>query len=533
MLNRLTDMNDTPLDSPSRWRRRSHQQGDPQQYLRVDHLRDDLGHHSVRSSAVMLASNAVQLLVAVGSIMVLARLLTPKDFGLLAMVSVLTGLVHVFSDFGLPLAVVHQSQVGHSQISRLFWLNFNWNMCVAVFIVAVAPVMVWFFDEPSLLTIIVVMALGIFTVGLTNLHLGLLHRQMRFGVISLMEAGSAIAGAVVGIVLAWQGAGYWALVFQQLTMLLARAGILWSACRWRPARRRELHLQPGVDLHALVSYGKRTTQARFLNYIGDNFDRVLVARLAGATQLGLYYNAHHWSFFPINQLYLPLKGIVIAGSSRLQNNPDQYRAYMRSVFLALLAIALPTLGFVCTNAHDVVLFLLGPQWLSTVPLLRIFTLAATADCVRRSMTWIYLSEGQTKRRLHWTLISTPLRIMGTLLGASWGAIGIATGYTIASWVLAYPSVVFCLKTSPLRVRDFWSAAWRPAVAGLQAALLLLALQSVLPSFSPLPLRLAFHAGGFALVYVGLWVIMPGGVQSAKAMIDLLKASRLKAAEIKG
>ena len=524
-------MNQSQHISPSPWGKSSRQPDESQQHLDVEHLRDDLERRSVHSSVLMVASNATQLFVTTGSMMVLARLLTPKDFGLFAMVSVLTGLIGMLNNFGLPLAVVHQSRIDHRQISWLFWYNAKRNSYIVLLTIAAAPGLVWFFDEPGLLAIIVVLSLGMFILGLTNLHLGLLRRQMRFGTISVLEAVAVMTGAVVGIALAWQGAGYWALVSQQLAMLLVRAGFLWSTCRWRPSSRRELATQPDTDLQALVSYGKYTLYARLLSYIGDNCDRILVAGLAGASQLGLYYNAYRWSFFPVRQLDRPIKSIVIAGSSRLQGNPDQYRTYVRNIFLALLSVALPIVGFVCMHAHDVVLLLLGPQWLDAVPLLRIFSVAAAADCVRRLVVWVYSSEGQTKRRLYWTALSAPLRIVGIVVGAPWGALGIATGYTIAAWALTYPSVLFCLKTSPLRVRDCLGAAWRPTLAMLAATLLLLALQPVLPQLDSLPFRLVFHASSFAVAYITLWISMPGGLQSTRAILNLLKASTRRTAEV--
>lgn len=479
----------------------------------------------------MIISHAMQFVVATGATMVLARLLTPRDFGLLAMVSVLTGLVRTFKDFGLPMAIVYQADIDHRQLSKLFWLNLKLSGLVALFIAVMAPLMAWFFHESSLIAITLVIMIGVFATGVTNLHLGLLRRQMRFGIISVMEVGSLLVGAVVGISLALMGAGYWALVFQQWTILITQAGIVWSVCEWRPARLQEIGQQSDAHLQSLLLYSKYTTLARLLDYIGDELDRVLVGRFAGTAQLGLYQHAHRWSTLPVYQMYLPLKSVVIAGCSRLQDEPDHYRAYARNAFLALFAISLPVLAFLFVEAHDIILFLLGPQWLEAILLFKILTVAAFADCTSRVTKWVYLSEGQTKRRFHWTLISTPLMIAGMVGGVPWDAAGVAVGYTVATCVSVYPAVLFCLKTSRLRSQDFWGAVWRPTSAAIVAAAFLSVLRSVLPGSDSLLLRLVAHAGAFAFLYLGCWIAIPGGKERIQAMIALLRSNRASAREL--
>ena len=496
---------------------------DPSQFLRTDHLNGDLTQHSVRGGFNTLIGQATQFLTALGSFMILARLLTPSDFGLIAMVSVLLNLVEKFKSMGLATAVVREPEITHMQISVLFWLNLKRNGFLALSMVALAPVAAWFYSQPNLTPIILVVTVGVFASGLSKLHWSLLQRQMRFGIISAMEVVSLAAGATTAIVMAMNGAGYWALVLQQLVMLLTQSAILWGACGWRPATRAETRAQPDINVESMLTYGRYTTFAGVLSHVAKEIDRILIGRIAGAAQLGLYQAAQRWSTLPIQSIYIPLNTVTLAGSSRLHEDPDRYRQYAKNAFLCVFTGSLPGLAFLYVNTHDVVLFLLGPRWLEVIPLFRILALAAVADCANRLTGWIYQSEGQMKRRYTWTLISAPFTIAGIAVGAPWGAMGVATGYAVTTAVLTVPSMWYCLKTSRLRGGDLWAAIWRPVFAAFGAAAFLALLQATLPSPAYWLGRFLLHGIIFVLFFSALWVFPPGGVRQLRVILEEIKS----------
>jgi O-antigen/teichoic acid export membrane protein len=482
------------------------------------------GGRSARSASLMVASSGAQLAMGIVAVAFLARILTPADFGVFTMAAFLLAVVGSFRDFGLPMATVQSTALRHEQASALFWLNLKLCAALGLSMALLGPVLAWFFGHRALVGITGALALGVAVAGTANIHNGLLARRMRFGAVTATEVAAAAAGAACGIAAALLGAGYWALVAQQVGFFATLGLLPWLLCDWRPAGYRASR-RHGAEARALVSYGRNLSLSRIVLQLGGNTDFVLIGRFAGAGPLGLYQAAFRWAMLPIQQLYTPLTGVVVATLSRLRADVERFRAAFRTAARAAAALALPALAFLLVAAHDVVLLLLGEQWLGAVPMFRVLAVAAFLDVGRLSCKWAYLAEGRVWRQLRWTMIATPVLILGVTLGMVWGAQGVAVGYAAATAVLLYPGVAYCFSGSLLRPGDFWGSVWRPAIAALAAAAVLLLVQGWAIFAMPLLARLPVQALCFGLCYLAAWLAVPGGRREAGEMLALLRAAR--------
>ena len=217
--------------------------------------------------------------------MVLARLLSPADFGLLAMVFTLTVLLDTFKDLGLPVAVQHREAIDDQEMSKLFWLNAKLNLAVVVFMSLMGPVLAWFYRDDRLVALTPFVAVGLFFFGFSAIHEALLKRQLRFAAQTTLEVVATTAGIAVAIVAAVAGAGYWALALLFVVTAMTRCLTAWHFCRWRPSRMSDAAAAP-VGLSSFISYGSYLAGARFFDYLGRHFDRILIGYLAGAGPLG-------------------------------------------------------------------------------------------------------------------------------------------------------------------------------------------------------------------------------------------------------
>jgi O-antigen/teichoic acid export membrane protein len=483
---------------------------------------------AVRAASLMVVSNVVQLVVGAVAVAVLARLLTPADFGLFTMAALLIGFVGAFKDFGLPMATVQSVELRHQQVSALFWLNLKLCGAMAAFVAGMGPVLAWFFGHRELVELSAVLAVGVAVSSIANIHQGLLARGMRFGAITATEVTAVVFGAAVGVTAAYLGAGYWALALQMVGFFLVLGLLPWLFCGWRPAGYRRSRQHTGSDgLRPLVHYGRDLSLSKVLTQLGNHLDYVLIGRFAGAGPLGLYQAAFRWAMLPVQQLYTPLTGVVVATLSRLRADVGHYRASFRTAVRASATLVLPVLTFLFVAAQDVVLLLLGEQWLGAVPIFQALALAAFLDVGRLSCKWVYLTEGRTRRQLRWTLIATPVMMLGISLGMLRGATGVAVGYALATAALLYPGVAFCMSGSLLRPRDVWRAVWRPALAAVAAAALLLPVQGWAALPLPLLPRLLLHGLAFLLLYAGAWLALPGGRSEAGEVLTLLRAVTLR------
>lgn len=483
-------------------------------------VRRRLKAHSVRSGVVALVARAVQTGLEVVAVMVLARLLTPVDFGLIAMVLPVTFLASSLANLGLHGAALQSEELDHARLSAMFWLSLKLNGAIFAAMALSGPILAWIYHDTRVIPITLCWAVALFWLSSSGLPEALLKRRMRFGAVLSVQTGSQALGIAAAITAALLGASYWALVVRILSVDFARGAATWVVARWRPSRAPELTPEVRWDVRKMRSYGSGWTAYRVVNWLGQQADRVLVGSLAGPAVLGLYHNARRWAFFPVFQLSTALSDVAVSAFSRVREDADRYRRYWRWGLLSALAIPLPVIAYVFVDTRDVVMVLLGSQWLEAVPFLRLMCVAAFVTTISQPSNWVYLSEGTTGRQFRWALVRTPVMLAGLAIGSRWDAIGIAAGFTIATSLLLYPTLAYCLRASVLGMRDTVAAAWRPCAASVAAAVILVGVMPALAGIQGPLVALSVKLGVFGASYVGLWLVLPGG---RRAVADALAA----------
>jgi PST family polysaccharide transporter len=499
--------------------------GSPRPFAAPD---GDVRRRAIEGGAVQLTGEVALAVVSVVSTMVLARLLRPADFGLLAMIAPLTVLVGSFRELGLTMATVQAPTLEPRQSSALFWLAVALNVAVALLLMAAAPAAVWFYDEPRLGPITMAMALSVFALGLSAQHEALLVRRMQFPALMRNVVRASITGVVVAVAAALLGAGYWALVLQSIVFSAARTAGIWRASPWRPTWLgwRPSRVLAGVG--GLVSYGVHYMGFQAVSHLGRHTDRVLVGYYAGPTGAGLYDAGHKWAQYPVQHVFPPLYGVAVSGLSRTQDDPDAYRSACRAGFVPVLAALLPILAFLAVEAEAAVRVLLGERWLAAAPVFRALCIGYFFGCMARLTTWLFLSKGNTKRQFRWALVYTPVMSAAAAIGVQWGVVGAAWGVAIATALLAYPRVAFCLADSPLTWGDFFGIVSRPALTSAAAAGALLAVRPLLPLPEGGPVWLLTAGVTFCAAYAAAWWATPGGRREVRRMLALAEELRRQA-----
>jgi len=495
-----------------------HSDGPPAHYdrlFRTDGLRKDLKRLTVRGGTVAVANHAAKVVLLVGSTVILARLLRPEDFGIVAMVTAITGFSNTFRDFGLSSATIQREDVRHDQVSRLFWVNFGISVLLAVIIAAAAPAIAWFYGQPLLVGVTLALATSSLLDGLAIQHGAMIRRQMRFGALAALDLTATAVGAAVALGLAWFGAGYWALVAQQLVSLATRTALMWLVSGWRPGAS-----APLSEVRSMLTFGGHLTGARLVNYCARNLDKVMIGKFWSAEQLGFYSKALNAIVQPFQQATQMLGRVAIPTLSRLQDDPSRYRTYFTTAVLMVAAAGLPAVAFLAVDAESLVRLLLGKQWLQTVPFLRILIPAAILEMVTMATRWIFISLGQTIKLLRWRLLESAVKTVALAAGVRSGPMGIAVAVGASSAVLIVPAVLYGIRGSPLRVRDFAATVWRPLVAALSGAAGLTVLHSLRPSAWSPAAALAVDAPAFVAVYLGVWWLLPGGRAALLGLVRL-------------
>jgi PST family polysaccharide transporter len=348
---------------------------------------------------------------------------------------------------------------------------------------------------------------------------------MRFGTLAALDLVALTAGSIVAIVLAVKGASYWALAAQFIIWQTGRSAAIWVLSRWRPSGFRAA-AAVREQIQPLISFGAYLTGYRMLTHLGRDLDRIVVGYVSGPYTLGLYDSAFRWARMPLEQLYTPLLAVMVAGLSHAREDAKAYRRTAKAALLPVFTISLPAVGYIALESEPIVLVLLGPKWLAAIPLLRWLSIATLAIALLKTTKWLYLSMGDTKRQFRWGVFSSPVKVAAVVVGASVSATGVAIGVAVANWLLVLPGLAYCLKGSPLRLRDYARILSRPALATCAAGLAVLA---IAPRLRGDPLvELLVTAVVFGLTYVAAWLLLPGGRGAALDMANLIRQGTRRA-----
>ena len=437
---------------------------DPDRFFDTRNLSADLKRHSVRGGTVTLVAQGAKLLLQTTSMMCLARLLTPADFGLIAMVLAITGFVMMLKDLGLSMATVQRAEINHGQVSTLFWINVGLSIVLVGVTAGLAPVVAWFYGEPRLIPITLVLAGAFLFGGLTIQHQALLRRQMRFRALAIVDIVAMALSVAVAIASALLGAGYWSLVAMQITLAAATAVGVWWACPWRPGR-----LRRGTGVRTMLAFGGYLTGFNVLNYFARNLDNTLIGWRWGATPLGLYSRAYSLLLLPIQQVTPPIAAVAIPALSRLNDQPERYRVFYLRALALLTFVTTPIVAVLLVCAEETILVFLGPNWRAAAPIFRILAISAAVQPVMNSAGWLYLSGGRSRALFAWGAAASVVVAGAFFIGLPFGPRGVALSYAIAATVLCVPCMHFATRGSSICLRDLFAANLPTMTAGVLAA----------------------------------------------------------------
>jgi O-antigen/teichoic acid export membrane protein len=481
----------------------SSEQSDRERYFRTDRLNADLKKRSVRGGAVTLAAQACKFTLQMGSTVILARLLAPQDYGLVGMVTAVTGFIALFKDMGLSMATIQKAEINHRQISNLFWVNVAVSVLLTLVTCAISPAIAWFYNEPRLILITIVSTIGFLFGGLTVQHQALLNRQMQFTTLAAIDIGAMCLGVVSAVALAWYGIGYWALVVMQIAIAIAQAIGVWVTCRWRPSLPSR-----NSDVRSLLAFGGNITGFNVINYFSRNLDNILIGRYWGAQQLGLYAKAYQLLLMPLQQINAPIAAVALPALSRLAETPDRYRlAYLR-ILEKLTMLTMPGIVLTFATSDWIVSLLLGSQWMEASRIFSLLAIVALTQPVANTTGWLFITQGRTQHMLQWGMVGGSLAIASILAGLPWGAVGVAASYSISGLLIRTPLLFwFVGRAGSVRAGDLYRTLAPSTFASLCALLALLAFRQWIEISHPL-VGLAIASVITVVVTLSIFIALP-------------------------
>lgn len=487
-----------------------------------------LKKRAVKGAGINVVMHFISFLFHTVGVIILARLLTPKDFGLVAMVTAFSTLPMNFGLNGFLAYIIQKQHIEGKEINAIFWVHVYVASFLALCFVGFGYFLVYFYSEPALGGIAAAMAASFILVAFYTSHSALLRREMKFASVATGDLIAVIVSTALAIAAASGGLTYWAVVIRQLTLPAVAALAAWILCSWRPGSPRDLASAiPGLK-YGLKVYGIFT-----IDYLTKNIDKVLLGKFYGSALLGTYDRAQQLSALPAGQLLAPLSTVVLATLSRLQDDKDRFTVYYTKAVSMVSFLGTIAAVVLMLSARDLVPLLLGPGWSETGRILMVFSPGIGATLVYGSISWLHLSLGTPGRWLRWNIFATVTTVTAFIIAAKFGAVAMAATYSVMMYLLVLPGLWYAGRPIELRITTLLRGIWPYLAAGLFTAIIWFALPVLWPHFSivftglSLLRRVIMTVFLTTLLYIVMVVILQRSFASIIELVAIFKLFLLR------
>lgn len=480
----------------------------------ADVQRDELKRRSVHGAAATVVAQGIRFVLQFGSQVVLARLLAPAEFGLVAMVTPIVGFLQIFGDMGLLPATVQKPTISQRELSGLFWVNLAVSAALAVLVIACSPGVAWLYGEPRAAGVTACLGALLLLAGLSAQPMALMTRRLRFLPLAAIDIAASAAAATAGIAAATADLGYWSLVLMQAANSLTVLVLAWSFAGWRPTRPQRV-----AGLVSLLHFGGDVTAFNVVNYFSYNLDNVLIGATWGEAPLGLYSRGFRLMLIPVSQIVLPFARVAVPLLSRLHDSPEKYRAAYTKMLGATLLATTPGIAFAVVLAHQLVVTVLGQRWEAAAPIFAWLGVSALAVPINLSASWLFISQNRTRLQLAWSCIGTTIVVVAFLVGLPWGVVGVAASTACFVWLLQAPLLWWGVtREGPVRLADLGRAFYPAFLAGAASFGALWLAKDALAGLGGVGLPLALVAS--YVVHAATLACLPEGNRTLRELWDL-------------
>lgn len=485
-------------------------------FFNRDKLRKDIKKSSISGALNRFVLNGSSFILSLISTIILARLLSPHEFGIVAMVHIFTEFTRSFGEVGLGSSTVQAEKTNHSEVSALFWINFSVGILLFLIFICFSPVIAFFFKNNEIILICLVMSPIFLLRGLTVQHRALLERQMRFGSLGVNMIFATALSVSIAIILSFLKYGVWALVFREITFTFFYAAGVWILIKWIPGLPKK-----NININKNLRFGLDLTYYDIIQYASKNLDGLLIGRFCGSDILGLYSKAQQIAMMPIEQVRSIFWGIGFTSLSTLQNQPDKFNKYYSKMLFTMSFFYFPIVFFMAIESNIIIKLILGEAWLRAVPLFTLFILIGLTKPLMGMLQLVMISTSKSRRVVSWGIINALCTITGYLIGIRWGSIGVASAYMIVSIILLIWSNWYCSNKTHVNAFLTLKSISFPLIISSITTSIYLAFHKLI-SIQLTLVELFLLGIIYFLMYMAFWFIFPKGRKYVYELISYFK-----------
>jgi O-antigen/teichoic acid export membrane protein len=460
------------------------------------------------SAMSQIARQATTFLVS----LVLARILGPESYGLVAMITIFTGFGTLFVDLGLGAGVIQRRELSVHHLGAVFWVNLSMGVFLAAVFVAGAPLLAWFYGEPELVSLTRASALNFIFGAVGTVHQALLTRGMRFETLAKIDIASTVIASGLSLVMAALGFGVWSLVSQGLIQSFFRAAAFWRFSSWRPT-------SPTFrGIRDLAAFSGNLFGFHVFNYWIRNADTLLVGRFLGSEAVGMYSRAYQLMLLPVQYLGAVAGNVMFPVLVVVQDDLPRVRTIYVRALASIHVVGAPIYAGLFSVADTFVFTVLGNPWAEMIPILRILCLCGFFQPAGHTTGWLYTATGRTDIMFRWAVGTGVLFVMGFIIGVNWGVSGVAWSYCFLGFALWYPGWTLAGGVIGLSFGDMLRPLIPATLCAVTMACLSWAIGQLLWTRAPVPVILTVQIFAGGISYAALIGVF--GVTGGRELFEL-------------
>lgn len=452
----------------------------------------------IRSGLAWKAGSQITLQISRMAVaLVLARLLAPHDWGLAAMVLVVSGFVIVFTDSALGTALIQRRELLDEDRSTVFWSSVVIGLVLALGGLALAGPLASFYGEPAVRPLFAALSVGFLVSALGTTHSALLVREMHFRALELRQIAATVVGAVAGITIAVADYGAWAIVGQQLAEAITSTVLLWYLNPWRPSAT----FSP-ASLRRLSGFAGNVFGENLLYQAGRNLSSLLIGRFLGPASVGTYVLATNVILVPFSRIAGPLQQVFFPAFSRMSDDRERMADVWIRATRLVGVVSIPSLVGLVIVAPDFVHVVLGPRWSRATPVIQILAWVGLIQSLQTLSGEVLLALNRAGTLLRFTMLWFVGSVGAFVLGLHWGILGVATSYAVATALIEPVRTYVTTRALGIPVRRFVGSLSGVAQATAAMAVIVLGARAALvaagvPAAARLVLLALLGAGVYA------------------------------------
>lgn len=364
---------------------------------------------------------------------ILARLLSPEEFGMMGMIIVFTDFAALFGDMGFDGAIIQRKEIEERHLSSVFWLTMLMGLVLTFIVLLAAPGIAAFYNQPALKNLSMLLSANFIIRSLCIVQKAILSRKMEFRLIALVEVLTVLLAGVTAITLAYLGYGVFSLVCQSLAASAVTATILWWTSDWRP----RYVLNKGA-VKEITGFSSNLLGYNIFNYWARNSDNLLIGRFIGTVGLGIYTRAYMTMLLPLSQFSWVFTKVMFPTFSRIQHDISRVKQIYLKCLGTIALITFPMMIGLAVVADNFVIAVFGEKWSMMVPALQVLSIVGALQSIVTTVGWIYMSQGKTDWMFKWGLFSGSVAFASFSTGVYIGSVeAVAYCYALANLLLLY------------------------------------------------------------------------------------------------